>query len=130
MALVDLRPLWRRLAKEAMRGASARLRQRRGVDGRLLPDKRRPNGRPLGFGRSRGGVPGYLAKGRVRVFLAGFVVGYSGEPKVGWFHRGFPPGGRPPRPVVGIPEKQRRDFLGRATREAARQLERAIRKAR
>ena len=125
--MVDLRNFWRREAAPLVkRGQARRLRQGRGVSGRALPRKKRPNGRPLGYGKSVSGLPGRLMRASVRVFLSGFDL-ISQGPKVGWFHRGYQPQNRPPRPIMGVTKRERAEILEKARETAARQINRAVR---
>lgn len=126
--MIDLRRFWILAARQAAASMARRLTQRRGVDGRFLPDKRRPNGRPLGFGRSVLGIPGLLRRGRVRVTRAGFAISFERTPKVGWFHRGYRPQNRVPRPIAGIPVSEQQEIVREAADEAARQITRLVRR--
>ena len=102
--MLDLRRLHEEQARRWRREAARKLEQGRGTDGRFLRPKKRPNGRPLGFGKTRRGVPGRLRRSPIRAFLTGFdvFVGLLVKDRV------FDTGRRnqPPRPYAGLSQAQ------------------------
>ena len=130
MSRVDLTAFFKRAAEQAKRQMAAKLSSGRGVRGRVLPKKKVSNGRPLGFGESAQGIPGLLREGPVRAFRNGFTIFYKSRRKVGWFHRGFQPQNRPPRPVAGLSKAQEDRILKDATDEAAKQVNAILKRRR
>lgn len=130
MSRVDLTAFFRREAEKAKREMAKKVTSGRGVRGRILPKKKVSNSRPLGFGKSRRGIPGLLRDGAVRAFRNGFTIFYRAKPKVGWFHRGFGPQNRPPRPVAGLSKAQEDKILKDATDEAAKQVNAILKRRR
>lgn len=130
MSRVDLTTFFKREAEKAKREMAAKLSSGRGVRGRVLKKKKVSNGRPLGFGESSRGIPGLLRDGPVRAFRNGFTIFYKARKKVGWFHRGFKPQNRPPRPVAGLSKAQEGRILKAATDEAAKQVQAILRRRR
>lgn len=120
MSRVDLTAFMSKEAQKAKREMSTKLLARKGVRGRFLKQKKRSNKRPLGFGRSRTGIPGRLRRGLITARRDSFKISFTS--KVGWFHRGFSPQNRPPRPVAGLSKAQERKIDAAATAEAARQV--------
>jgi len=119
MAAVDLRPLFREASTEVQREASDRARRGRGVEGRQLARKKRPDGQRVG-GR---GVPRMLRRGRVRVARGGFVVRYRQDALLA-FHNGT--SHQRARRVIGIPRRKRAEITKRAAELVVRQLNRGV----
>lgn len=96
--LQRLLALFQRLAQQLRREMAEKLRGGQGVDGRALPRKVIPNGRPLGFGRRATGLPGVLTRGAITARQDGFDIRYT-DPHLAFFHAGTRR--QVARPVVG-----------------------------
>lgn len=95
---------------------------RRGVGGRSLARKAKPDGRPLG-----GSVGQSLLRGRVSTSRDGFSISYAALDKVLRFDRGQPGRGQPERKIIGATRRERRDEFLLAREEAIRQLNKGVR---
>jgi hypothetical protein len=116
--VIDLVAFHRRAAKKVLEGIARRLRQGRGIGGRVLPRKRIDNGRPLGFGRSRGGIPARVRRATIRAYQVGFdlVLGdLAPHPGDVIFHTGRR--GQVQRPIYGVTAEDARE-MAKLTREA------------
>ncbi len=117
---LELRAWWREVADKVKRRASRRLSAGRGVGGRSLRRKERPDGKRLGGTR----LPGLLRRGTVAVRRDGFSIRF--HELVGLFHRGSRRRGRVPRPIVGITRKERAEIIAETRREAVKQINRDL----
>lgn len=109
MDLTRFRALMRRMAERLRREQSSKLLGGQGVDGRALRPKKRPNGRPLGFASSVTGIPGRLRRAVIRVTASAFSITH--DDMTDWFDRGYAAQNRPPRPIVGASQAQRKRML-------------------
>lgn len=122
MAL-DLKKLHQKQAERWRREAATKLRQSRGTGGQGLAPKKRPNGRPLGFGISAGGIPARIRRGKIRALLTGYDVTVVGR-TIGDVI--FDTGSRRQvrRPYAGLSARQlkknARELLGAITQEGRR----------
>lgn len=117
----ELRRFWTEEARRYARLFAHRLRAGRGVGGRSLRRKERPDGQPLG-----GRIPHDLLRGAIFASVNGFMLSYSRFPHIGYFHRGRRSHGQPPRPIVGITKAERAESLKRARRVVARAINRRL----
>ncbi len=132
MRVIDLRQFMEKEGRRAAKAMAKRLQGRRGVGGRFLAAKKRPNGRPLGVGKSARGIIGLLAGATVVGKLKGFTLFFkfpTGRGRVSWFHFGRPPV-QVPRPVAGMGKGEEKQVAFRAAIEARKQLQKAVRNAR
>ncbi len=118
---IKLSPFWDREARLARRLMRDRLLRQRGFRQRLKR-KKVDNRRPLGFGKSAGGLPRRLTRGKITTKKDGFVIDYTTQRKIGWFHRGFEGQNRPPRPIVGLNKGDEKEITARAATEATKQI--------
>ena len=88
---------FRDLAERSKREAAQRLDRGFGIKGKLKRLKN-PN-RKIG-----GSLPGVIRKASVTVTEEGFVERHT-DPRLVAFHDGEPESNQPPRPVIGIPDK-------------------------
>lgn len=119
--LSRLLALYQRVARLLRREMADKLRSGRGVDGRVLPAKIHPNGRPLGYARRATGLPGVLERGTVAATQEGFTIAYA-DAHLSYFHWGTRR--QVARPVVGLSKAQvgrvLQGVIGEMQREAGR----------
>lgn len=122
MAQIDLIRFWDKEARRARKEMAGKLLRQVGISGKSLPRKLRSNRRPLGFGKSAGGLPRRLRRGKITTKASGFTVNYGDQRLIGYFHRGFAAQNRKPRPIVGLSQAQQTGITDRAQNEATAQL--------
>lgn len=124
MADFTFKTMHRKQAKRWARQAANKLLRRRGVHGQTLANKKHPNGRPLGFGKSARGLPGMIRKAPRSIFEAGFNVVFP-EIKLTVFHYGRADGTQVPRPVLGFSQRQLTENARELNKEIIKQGKRA-----
>ena len=103
----DLRKLHEKQAKRLRREAAAKLDRQVGIGGRRLPSKVIDNGRPLGKGKSAGGIQRRMRRAPVRAFQSGFAIQFAGNSShIGdlVFHTGR--ANQVARPIYGLSQAQ------------------------
>ena len=102
------RALHKKQAKKVKSLISEKLIGGKGLTGRQLPRKKKPNGRPLAFGKTRGGIPARVRRAKVRAFNNGFDIFVANKVGDIVFDRGS--ARQVEREIYGIHNKQAEEF--------------------
>lgn len=86
--VVGFKALMLKQAKRWREEAAERLRVGYGVDNRKLAAKVVPNGKPLGFDKSSGGIVAALLRSPIRIARDGYTILTVTRKKDNIFHRG------------------------------------------
>jgi len=118
---VKLKDFWKKQAQGVKIRIATKLRRGQGTHNHPLKPKKKSNGRPLGFGKTGGGIPQAVHNGLVTVTEEGFRIRFT-NPKVGYFHRGLKAKNRPPRNIIGVPPDERDAMFRRLQDEVTKQI--------